>query len=118
VLDRDAARTACLGLPGASEDFPFGESTAVVRVGGRMFAILPVDGASISLKCDPALAEALREQHAAVRPGYHLAKRHWNTIDLDGSLDDEELLGLIEHSYELVVAKLPRAERESLDRRA
>jgi predicted DNA-binding protein (MmcQ/YjbR family) len=117
VIDRATARAACLALPGASEDFPFGEETAVIRVGGRMFAILPVGGESISLKCDPALAEALREQHAAVRPGYHLAKRHWNTIELDGSLDDDELLGLVEHSYELVVARLPRAEREALERR-
>jgi predicted DNA-binding protein (MmcQ/YjbR family) len=114
MVDRAAARDACLALPGAAEDHPFGPETAVIRVGGRMFALLPEDGQSINLKCDPALARSLREQHAAVHPGYHQDKRHWNTVDLDGSLGDEELLGLIEHSYELVVAKLPRAERDAL----
>jgi predicted DNA-binding protein (MmcQ/YjbR family) len=116
VLDRAAVHTACLALPGAVEEFPFGPDTAVVKVGDRMFAILPLTGESVSLKCDPELATALREQYAAVRPGYHLAKRHWNTIALDGSLPDEELAGLVEHSYELVVAKLPRAVRDDLGR--
>jgi predicted DNA-binding protein (MmcQ/YjbR family) len=113
-MDREAARAACLALPGAVEQFPFGPDVAVVKVGGRMFALLSTGAERISLKCDPHLAAALRAQHVAVQPGYHLAKRHWNTIELDGSLPDEDVHALIEHSYDLVVARLSRRAREAL----
>ena len=104
------------GRPGAVEDYPFGDDVAVFKVGGRVFALCALTGqpGSISLKCDPALAEALRDRYAAVRPGYHLNKRHWNTIDLDGSVPGDELADLVDHSWELVVAKLPRRERDAL----
>jgi predicted DNA-binding protein (MmcQ/YjbR family) len=114
MLDRVAARAACLALPGAVEEFPFTPDVAVFKVGGKVFALVPEAEESISLKCDPELGRSLREQHPAVRPGYHLDKRHWITIDLDGSLADGELHGLIEHSHDLVVASLPRARREAL----
>jgi predicted DNA-binding protein (MmcQ/YjbR family) len=96
-------------LPGAYEDFPFGESVSVYKVQARIFAIL--DSHSVSLKCDPGYAIALREQYPAVSPGYHLNKRHWNTVRLDGSVPVEALDDWIEESYALVVAGLPRAVR-------
>jgi predicted DNA-binding protein (MmcQ/YjbR family) len=110
---RDRVIAACAAKPGAAEDYPFGGEVAVFKVGGKMFALValgPPPG-SVSLKCDPDLAAGLRRRYAAITAGYHLNKRHWNTITLDGSVPDDELLGLIEHSYELVVARLPRAQR-------
>jgi predicted DNA-binding protein (MmcQ/YjbR family) len=106
----------CLSKPGAAETWPFGDEVAVFKVVGKMFALLPVDAdpPEISLKCDPTLATVLRSTYGAVRPGYHLNKRHWNTVTLDGSIDDDEVQEWIDHSYELIVAKLPRGERETL----
>jgi len=85
-------------------------------VAGRLFALCPVDAdpPQVSLNCDPTLAAALRLTYRAVRPGYHLNRRHWNTVTLDGSVDDDEVEEWIDHSYELVVAKLPRTERVAL----
>lgn len=113
---RDRVIEACDGQPGAAEDYPFGDEVAVFKVGGRMFALVLLSAApaTVSLKCDPDLAEDLRARYAAITPGYHLNKRHWNTITLDGSVPDDELLELIGHSYELVVARLPRAQRDKL----
>lgn len=98
------------------EEFPFGQETSVFKVGGKMFALTRLDARplTVSLKCEPPLAEALRSEHAAVRPGYHLNKRHWITVVLDHSLPDELVMGLIEDSYELVVDGLPKRERELL----
>jgi predicted DNA-binding protein (MmcQ/YjbR family) len=106
----------CLSLPGAVEDYPFGQGVAVFKVGGRMFALVPVEEepGNVSLKCEPDLALHLRASHPAVRPGYHLNKRHWNTVDLDGSMEDLEVRELIEHSYGLVVEGLPKAARALL----
>jgi predicted DNA-binding protein (MmcQ/YjbR family) len=93
-----------LSMPGAKLDYPFGENTAVYKVKDKMFALvtenkLPV---SISLKCDPVLAETLREKYETIMPGYHLNKKHWNTIVLSGQLSWEEIQDLIRHSYNLV----------------
>jgi predicted DNA-binding protein (MmcQ/YjbR family) len=110
----ETVRAWCLAQPGADEAFPFGPETAVLRVMGKMFAILVDDPPRLSLKCDPGVAEALRAAYPAVTPGYHLSKRHWNTILLDGSVLEESLLGWIEDSYELVVAGLTRADRAAL----
>jgi predicted DNA-binding protein (MmcQ/YjbR family) len=109
-------RDRCLAFEGSEETFPFGPSVSVFKVVGKMFALsqLAADPLAVSLKCDPELAEQLREAHAAVRPGYHLNKRHWNTVTIDGSLSDETIGELIEDSYDLVVSKLPRAARHSL----
>lgn len=104
----------CLSLPGARAEFPFGPDPKVMKVGGKMFALLSGDGDAISLKCDPAIAERLREQHAAVKPGYHLNKKHWNTIALDGTFKLSELTDMVRHSYDLVVSGLPKAERAKL----
>ena len=113
---RDRVIAACGAKPASAEDYPFGDEVAVFKVGGRIFALVslgPPPG-SVSLKCDPGLAAALRDRYAAITPGYHLNKRHWNTVALDGSVPDEELLELIDHSYELVVARLSRAQRNKL----
>lgn len=106
-------------LPGALRDQPFGPSVDVFKIAGRMFAILGRrnDRLAVSLKCDPFLGEVLRAEHDCITPGYHLNKRHWITIEVDGSLGDDELLGLVRHSYERVKAKLPKAERARIDDR-
>ena len=112
-MTRDEVLELCLALPGAEETYPFGDGVVVVKVGGRMFALVPLaEGpGSVNLKCDPARALELREAYAGIRPGYHQDKRHWNTVDLDGSVDDDVVRELVEDSYDLVVAKLPRAVR-------
>lgn len=105
----------CLTRTGAVEDFPFGPEPSVMKVGGKMFALISEDGAaSISLKCDPFEADLLRAQYEAVKPGYHLNKRHWNTVTVDGSVPVQELLDMIDQSYGLVVRSLTKAEREKL----
>jgi len=113
---RDRVIRACSAKPGSVEDYPFGDEVMVFKVAGKMFALvtLGLPPASVSLKCDPDFAADLRRRYAAITAGYHLSKLHWNTITLDGSVPDDELLDLIDHSYELVVARLPRAERDNL----
>jgi len=109
-------RDHCLSFPGAEETFPFGPNTSVFKVSGKMFALsqLGADSLRVSLKCDPELAEALRGAHAAVLPGYHLNKRHWNTVVIDGSLTDEAIRDMVEDSCDLVVSRLPRTRRRAL----
>ncbi|MBO8193678.1 MmcQ/YjbR family DNA-binding protein [Streptomyces oryzae] len=108
-------RACCLEQNGAWEDFPFpgnpGLSTFKVREKIFAFSALDEDPLRVSLKCDPEIAVQLREAHPAVRPGWHLNKRHWNTVLLDGSLPDRTVREMIEDSYDLVVAGLPRWER-------
>jgi predicted DNA-binding protein (MmcQ/YjbR family) len=115
-MDRDSMLRYLNDRPGAVEDYPFGDDVAVFKVGGRVFALCSLSDqpGSVSLKCDPTLAEALRDRDRSVTPGYHLNKRHWNTIELDGSVPGDELAELVDHSWELVVAKLPRRERDAL----
>ncbi len=115
-MDADAVRAHCLAKPGAEETYPFGPEALVVKVGGKLFAILAEDEepARVSLKCEPELAEVLRETYPAVVAGYHLNKRLWNTVDLDGSVPSAELVGWIDDSYDLVVEKLPKRVRDRL----
>jgi predicted DNA-binding protein (MmcQ/YjbR family) len=115
-MDASDLRTWCLQHPGATEDFPFGPATSVFRVAGKMFALSALDRTplEVSVKCEPELAVGLRESYPAIRPGYHLNKRHWNTITLDGGLADQLVRDLIEDSYDLVVSALPRRTREQL----
>jgi predicted DNA-binding protein (MmcQ/YjbR family) len=115
-MTRDDVLAICLGLPAAEETYPFGEEVAVIKVGGKMFALVPLSEASgsVNLQCDPGRALELREAYAGIAPGYHQNKRHWNTVDLDGSVEDEVVRGLIEDSYDLVVARLTRAVRAEL----
>jgi predicted DNA-binding protein (MmcQ/YjbR family) len=103
-------------MAGVVEEQPFGPSVDVLKVGGKIFAILSPESSpeAISLKCDPELAMELREQYAAVAPGYHLNKRLWNTVSLDGSIPDDEVIQMVTHSYEQVVKGLPKAVRQAL----
>jgi predicted DNA-binding protein (MmcQ/YjbR family) len=116
MIDGEALRSWCLARPGVTEEMPFGPVTTVFKVAGKVFALSRLDGSplEISLKCEPDLAEALRRDHAAVRPGYHLNKRHWNTVLCDGSLPDGMILDMLEDSYDLVVEGLPKATRAEL----
>lgn len=113
-MTRDDVLGLCAALPGVVEDYPFGDAVAVFKVAGRMVALVALvgDPASVSLTCDPDIADELRARHRSVRPGYHLNKRHWNTVELGDSVEDEELRWMVDHSYELVVAGLPRAVRD------
>ncbi len=109
-------RKWCLARSGVTEEFPFDATTSVFKVAGKIFAIsgLRSRPLQVSVKCEPELAEQLRAGYPAIRPGYHLNKRHWNTITLDGSLPDAMVFDLLEDSYDLVVAALPRGTREAL----
>ena len=115
-MDGTALRALCLGFAGAEETFPFTPGTSVFKVAGKMFALSRLDGEplSVSLKCEPPLAEELRAAHPAITPGYHLNKRHWNTVLIDGSLPDQTLADMIEDSYDLVVSQLSQARRRAL----
>lgn len=108
----------CLSKNGTYEDYPFGPEPLVIKVGSKMFILVSVRGGKthISLKCDPFIAESFRQQYPAVTPGYHLNKQHWNTIAVDGSIPDQELFWMIDHSYDLVLKSLTKAEKESLGR--
>lgn len=108
-------RNFCLSLPATSESFPFDEKVLVFKVENKMFALTNVDQyTSINLKCEPERAIELREQYPSVRPGFHMSKKHWNTIDLDGSISNKLLEEWILHSYDRVVQTLPKKVREGL----
>ena len=109
-------RECCLRQPGAFEDFPFTAEHSVFKVERKMFAIsaLERDPLEVSVKCEPELAVELRNSYPAIRPGYHLNKRHWNTITVDGSLPDQLVRDLIEDSYDLVVSALPKRVQKEL----
>jgi predicted DNA-binding protein (MmcQ/YjbR family) len=111
-MDTEAVASFCRGLRAASEGYPFGAGVLVFKVGPRVFAILAER--NVSLKCDPVIALALRETYSAVTAGYHLNKRHWNTVELDAGVPDDELCDWIQDSYHLALASLTRAERLSL----
>jgi predicted DNA-binding protein (MmcQ/YjbR family) len=115
-MTRDDVLDACTGMPAAVEDYPFGDDVAVFKVEGKIFALVMLAGepGRVNLKCDPDWALELRAQYDAVQPGYHQNKRHWNTIVLDGSIDDAEVQEMIQHSYDLVVSKLPKSKRARL----
>ncbi len=102
----------CSGLPGAVLTFPFGEDTAVYKVGGKVFALTGVDRAtSINLKAEPPDVTGLVETYEAIERGFHMNKKHWITVQIDGSLPDGLLEELIEDSYDLIVDKLPARDR-------
>ena len=115
-MDAAALRAWCLEQAGAVEDFPFGPETSVFKVGGKIFAISALERTplDVSVKCEPELAVGLRASYPAIRPGYHLDKRHWNTVTLDGSLPDQLVRDLIEDSYDLIVSALPKRLRREL----
>jgi predicted DNA-binding protein (MmcQ/YjbR family) len=115
-MDADALRTLCLSFAGAAEERPFGPETTTFKVRGKIFALsaLEREPLRVSLKCDPELVPDLRAAHAAIAPGYHLDKRHWNTVTIDGTLDEAFVRDMIEDSYDLVVSKLPKRVQDEL----
>ena len=100
----------CLSKPEAIDDFPFGPEPLVIKVGSKIFAFLRIknDKTYISLKCDPFIAETLRQQYPAITPGYHLNKTHWNTVVIDDTVPDSEIIWMIDHSYELVCKNISK----------
>ena len=116
-MNAPEVRAYLLGKPEAREDFPFGPDVAVMKVGRKMFATLAGDDghSRMNLKCDPHEAIILRDIFSAVLPGYHMNKRHWNTVVLDGSIPRGELERMIDNSYSLVVRSMTRAERLPLE---
>ena len=118
-MSPEELRAFCLSFDATVEDFPFSPDMSVFKVLGKLFALTRLDGSplTVNLKCDPEDAIRLREEYEGlIIPGYHMNKRHWNTVTVDGDLPDRLLKELIEDSYDLVVAGLPRAERLRLDR--
>ena len=114
--DIEQLRNFALSLPETTEETPFGPEVAVYQVAGKMFGTLSPDDVPVpmNLKCDPERAIKLRDQHDAILPGYHMNKKHWNTLELDGSLRDDFVIELIRHSYDLVVAGHKKEIRERL----
>jgi len=115
-MNRDEAKDLFLTHKGAWEDYPFDDVTAVFKVGSKMFGLMSAPGKplTINLKCDPDLAADLRDVYEDIMPGYHMSKRHWNTVNVQGSLPAEEIVKMIEHSYQLVLKSLPKRERETI----
>ena len=111
-------RKYCNLKNGVEEDFPFDFTTLVFKVGGKMFALTDITPGvvSINLKCEPALAELLRSRYPQVAPGYHMNKKHWNTVLVDGAIPDREIKMMIDHSYELVLKGLTKALREKISK--
>lgn len=110
-------RDYCITKPGVTEGFPFGEDVLVFKVMNKMFALTDIENfVSVNLKCDPELAIKLREEYSGVKPGYHMNKKHWNTVEMDGSISDEQLRQWIDHSYDLIVLGLPKKLQEELSR--
>lgn len=115
-MDLEAFRAACLSKKGVTEETPFGDDTLVFKVMGKMFALTGVeDFSSVNLKADPENAVLQREQYEAVLPGYHMNKKHWNTVLIDGSISDKLILQWLEDSYELVVAGLTKKQKQALE---
>src|SRR5467141_1883100 len=115
-MDLEQFREYCLRKSGVTEGTPFGPDVLVFKVGGKMFALAALDEvpAIANLKCDPDLALELRDRYEQVRPGYHMNKKHWNTVELESGIPDAELRKMIDHSYGLVVRGLPKATRKKL----
>ena len=112
-MNIEAFREYCLGKPAATEGTPFGPDNIVFKVEGKMFALAALDEVppAVNLKCDPDLALELRDRYAQVRPGYHMNKKHWNTVELDGVIPGKEIRKMVDHSYDLVVESLPKNRR-------
>lgn len=115
-MNMEEIRDYCLHKKGTTEETPFGDSTLVFKVKGKMYALLALDDAQgrLNVKCDPELALTLREEFTGVIPGFHMNKKHWNTLVFDGSFSDAHLKDWIDLSYNLVVAKLPKKLKDDL----
>jgi len=105
-MNIEILREYCIAKKNVTESFPFGDDTLVFKTEGRIFALVNLEGdLSINLKCDPARAIELRERYSSVMPGYHMNKKHWNTINIDGSVPDKEVFSWVDNSYDLVLNK-------------
>ena len=105
----------CATKSGVSWDTPFGPDVLVFRVAGKIFALAPIDAfVSVNLKCDPEKAIDLRERYDGIKPGYHMNKQHWNTVEVTGTVPHKLILELVDHSYELIRASLPKKLRDTL----
>ena len=115
-MNIETLREYCLSKKAVTEDFPFGEDTLVFRVLNKIFLLVSLSSNPLQFnaKCDPEKAIELREQYDAVQPGYHMNKKHWNTIIMNGSLSNAQLKEMIDDSYNLIVQSLPKKERENL----
>ena len=115
-MDLESLRNYCLSKKSASEDMPFGEDTLVFRVLGKIFALTSLDteGCRVNLKCHPDYAIELREKFEDIQPGYHMNKKHWNTVNCENGLDSALIKSLIDHSYELIVQSMTKAQRDLL----
>ena len=115
-MDLEQFREYCLSKVAATESMPFGEGVLVFKVAGKIFALATLDEipATVNLKCDPDLALELRDRYEQVRPGYHMNKKHWNTVEIGSGIPDTELRKMIDHSYELVCKNLPKSVRTKL----
>ena len=115
MVSLEEIRSYCLLKREVSEDLPFGDTTLVFRVYGKIFLLTNIESAAaINLKCDPSLAMELREKYPEITPGYHMNKRHWNTLSLRGSLNSKQIFELIDHSYNLVVKTFPKTVQYAL----
>ena len=116
-MNYEELRDYCMSLKGTTEHFPFDEVTLVIKVQDKMFALLPLDNpeTQITLKCDPERAITLREEYEAITSAWHFNKKHWNTVRIEPSVSLKLLKELIQHSYDLVVAGLPKKSREELN---
>lgn len=115
-MNLEELREYCLSIKGTTEHFPFDDVTLVIKVQGKMFALIPLDNpeTQITLKCDPERAIALREEYAAITPAFHFNKKHWNSVNMDPTISQTLLQELIQHSYDLVVSGLPKRLKEAL----
>ncbi len=115
-MDPELVREHCLSKRGVEESFPFDATTLVFKVGGKMFCLMSLERVplSINVKCDPERALELREEFEGVEPGWHMSKKHWNTVVLESDVTDDDVLGWIDHSYELVSSKLTKKTRRDL----
>ena len=112
-MDLAEFREYCLSKPSTTEGTPFGPDVLVFKVGGKMFALATLEDVptTVNLKCDPDLALDLRDRYEQVRPGYHMNKKHWNTVEIEGGIPAVELRRMIDHSYDLIIKNLPKAVR-------
>jgi predicted DNA-binding protein (MmcQ/YjbR family) len=117
-MDLAQFREYCLNKPCATEGMPFGPAVLVFKVSGKMFALAALDEVptTVNLKCDPDLALELRDRYEQVTPGYHMNKKHWNTVEIEGSIPDSELRKMIDHSYDLVAKRLPKPKAKVVAR--
>lgn len=115
-MNLDKFRTYCLSRKGATEDFPFDDTTMTFRVGEKMFALIDIESTPFrfNLKCDPERALELREEYECIKPGWHMNKKHWNTVVPDDTIDDAFVYELIDHSYDLIFSKLKKSVREEI----